>query len=78
MRSLRAQRLAASSHGWRAFAGRQYRPFHALAGAQGFIGALSGPAIVVPLLLSLEAHPAVATVIAVLPAVGTMAQRWLP
>ena len=49
-----------------------------LAVAQGFIGALTGPAITIPLLLALGAHPAVATVVAVLPAAGTVAQRWLP
>jgi hypothetical protein len=63
---------------WRAFAARQYRPFRVLAIAQGFIGALTGPAIVIPLLLALDAHPALATALAVLPAAGTMAQRWLP
>jgi hypothetical protein len=49
-----------------------------LAVAQGFLGALTGPAITIPLLLALGAHPALATVLAVLPAAGTMAQRWLP
>ena len=63
---------------WRAFAARPYRPFRLLAVAQGFIGALTGPAITIPLLLALGAHPALATALAVLPAVGTMSQRWLP
>ncbi|MCV0402760.1 MAG: hypothetical protein K5924_03505 [Chloroflexi bacterium] len=63
---------------WRSFAARQYRPFRILAIAQGFIGALTGPAITIPLLLALGAHPALATAVAVLPAVGTMSQRWLP
>ncbi|MGH2417686.1 MAG: hypothetical protein ACRDFY_05070 [Candidatus Limnocylindria bacterium] len=63
---------------WRAFAARPYRPFRLLAVAQGFIGALTGPAITVPLLLTVGAHPALATALAVLPAVGTMSQRWLP
>jgi hypothetical protein len=63
---------------WRAFATRPYRPFRLLAVAQGFIGALTGPAITIPLLLALGAHPALATALAVLPAVGTMSQRWLP
>jgi hypothetical protein len=63
---------------WRAFAARPYRPFRVLAVAQGFIGALTGPAITIPLLLALGAHPALATALAVLPAAGTMAQRWLP
>jgi len=63
---------------WRAFAARPYRPFRLLAIAQGFIGALTGPAITIPLLLALGAHPALATALAVLPAVGTMSQRWLP
>ncbi len=63
---------------WRAFGARQYRSFRVLAVAQGFIGALTGPAITIPLLLAMGAHPAVATAVAVLPAVGTMSQRWLP
>jgi hypothetical protein len=63
---------------WRAFAARRYRPFRVLAVSQGFIGSLNGPAITIPLLLALGAHPALATAIAVLPAAGTMAQRWLP
>jgi hypothetical protein len=63
---------------WRAFATRRYRPFRTLAIGQGFIGALTGPAITIPLLLALGAHPALATAIAVLPAAGTMVQRWLP
>ncbi len=63
---------------WRAFGARHYRPFRVLAIAQGFIGALTGPAIIIPLLLALGAHPALATAIAVLPAAGTMMQRWLP
>lgn len=63
---------------WRAFAAREYRAFRILAVAQGFIGALTGPAITIPLLLALGAHPALATAIAVLPALGTMSQRWLP
>lgn len=46
--------------------------------AQGFLGALTGPALTIPLLLALGAHPALATALAVLPAAGTMAQRWLP
>jgi hypothetical protein len=49
-----------------------------LAVAQGLIGALTGPAITIPLLLALGAPPALATALAVLPAAGTMSQRWLP
>jgi hypothetical protein len=63
---------------WRAFGARRYRPFHLLAVAQGCIGALSGPAILIPLLLGLGAHPALATGLAVLPVVGTMVQRFVP
>jgi hypothetical protein len=63
---------------WRLFAAGVYRPFRLLAVAQGFIGALSGPAIVIPLLLALGAHPALATLLAVLPAAGTTAQRFIP
>jgi hypothetical protein len=70
--------LSATVTDWRVFASRRYRPFRGLAVAQGFIGALTGPAIVIPLLLAIGAHPALATFVAVLPAAGTMAQRWLP
>lgn len=63
---------------WRLFAAGIYRPFRLLAVAQGFIGALSGPAIVIPLLLALGAHPALATLLAVLPVLGTTAQRFIP
>jgi hypothetical protein len=70
--------VPSSASDWRAFAARQYRPFRILAIAQGFIGALTGPAITIPLLLALGAHPALATAVAVLPALGTMSQRWLP
>lgn len=73
-----SRRLSAAAADWRAFGARPYRPFRVLAIAQGFIGALTGPAIAIPLLLTLGAHPALATVLAVLPAAGTMAQRWLP
>ena len=70
--------VTSSVSDWRAFAAREYRPFRILAVAQGFIGALTGPAITIPLLLALGAHPALATAVAVLPALGTMSQRWLP
>ena len=70
--------VPSSASDWRAFAASQYRPFRILAVAQGFIGALTGPAITIPLLLALGAHPALATAVAVLPALGTMSQRWLP
>lgn len=63
---------------WRLFASGTYRPFRLLAVAQGFIGALSGPAIVIPLLLALGAHPALATLLAVLPVAGTTVQRFIP
>jgi len=63
---------------WRAFGARRYRPFQLLAVAQGFIGVLTGPAITIPLLLALGAHPALATILSVLPVLGTTAQRLVP
>lgn len=78
MRARPNPRLSAAVSDWRAFGARQYRSFRVLSVAQGFIGALTGPAITIPLLLALGAHPALATFLAVLPAAGTMAQRWLP
>ena len=71
-------RLHAAVADWRAFGASGYRPFRVLAVAQGFLGSLTGPAMTIPLLLALGAHPALATVLAVLPAALTMAQRWLP
>ena len=78
MRAPSHPRFVAVAADWRAFAARPYRPFRLLAVAQGFIGALNGPAITIPLLLALGAPPALATALAVLPAAGTMIQRWLP
>ena len=71
-------RLRSTVADWRAFAAPTYRRFRILAVAQGLIGALTGPAITIPLLLAVGAPPALATALAVLPAAGTMAQRWLP
>lgn len=67
-----------ASADWRVFAARRYRPFHLLTVAQGLIGALSGAAVVIPLLLALGAHPAVATLIVMLPTAGAVVQRYLP
>lgn len=78
MRARSLPRLSSAVADWRAFAARQYRLFRLLSVAQGFIGALTGPAITIPLYLALGAHPALATALAVLPAAGTMTQRWLP
>ena len=77
-RRLSPRRLDTTVADWRAFAAPSYRRFRILAVAQGLIGALTGPAITIPLLLALGAPPALATALAVLPAAGTMAQRWLP
>ena len=63
---------------WRDFGARRYRTFQLLAVAQGFIGVLTGPAITIPLLLALGAHPALATFLSVLPVLGTTAQRLVP
>ena len=78
MRARSLPRFSAAVSDWRTFGARQYRSFRILSVAQGFIGSLTGPAITIPLLLALGAHPALATFLAVLPATGTMAQRWLP
>jgi hypothetical protein len=75
---LRPALSPAAVEGWRAFGARRYRSFRWLSVAQGFIGALSGPALVIPLLLALGAHPALASAVAVLPVVGTTVQRYVP
>jgi hypothetical protein len=71
-------RFEAAMTDWRTFGARRFRSFHVLALAQGLIGVLSGPAIAIPLLLKLGAHPALVTALAVLPVIGTMAQRFVP
>lgn len=77
MRARPDRRRSTAVSDWSAFGAPQYRSFRVLSVAQGVIGALTGPAITIPLLLALGAHPALATFLAVLPAAGTMAQRWL-
>ncbi|MDQ3996784.1 MAG: hypothetical protein M3303_07165, partial [Gemmatimonadota bacterium] len=63
---------------WRAFVARRYRTFHRTTLGQGFVGALSGPAIVIPLLLALDAPAPVAAVVATLPVLGSTGQLLVP
>jgi hypothetical protein len=70
--------LSAAMTDWRAFAARRYRTFHRTTLGQGFVGALSGPAIFIPLLLALGAPAPVATVVATLPVLGSTGQLLVP
>ena len=63
---------------WHRFAGPGYRPFHALSLSSAVVFALAGDALTIPLLLAWGAHPALATVIGILPTAGSAAQLAVP
>ncbi len=63
---------------WRAFLGKRYRPFLGIGVGQATVSALAGDGLTIPLLLGLGAHPAVATVIGVLPYAFSSAQLLVP
>lgn len=63
---------------WRAFLGRRHRRFLGIGVGQATVSALAGDGLTIPLLLTLGAHPAVATVIGVLPFAFSTAQLLVP
>lgn len=63
---------------WRVFVGRRYRRFLGIGVGQATVSALAGDGLTVPLLLTLGAHPAVATLIGVLPFAFSSAQLLVP
>ncbi|MGZ8528130.1 MAG: hypothetical protein ACXWWR_04990, partial [Candidatus Limnocylindrales bacterium] len=63
---------------WRAFVGRRYRRFLGIGIGQAAVSALAGDGLTIPLLLTLGAHPALATVIGVLPFAFSSAQLLVP
>jgi hypothetical protein len=63
---------------WRVFLGRRYRRFLGIGVGQAAVSALAGDGLTIPLLLTLGAHPAVATVIGVLPFAFSSAQLLVP
>lgn len=63
---------------WRAFVGPRYRRFLGIGVGQAAVSALAGDGLTIPLLLTLGAHPAVATAIGVLPFAFSSAQLLVP
>ena len=63
---------------WRVFLGPRYRRFLGIGVGQAAVSALAGDGLTIPLLLTLGAHPAVATVIGVLPYAFSTAQLLVP
>lgn len=63
---------------WRAFLGRRYRRYLGIGVGSATVSALAGDGLTIPLLLALGAHPAVATVIGVLPFAFSAAQLLVP
>jgi hypothetical protein len=63
---------------WRVFLGGRYRRYLGIGVGQATVSALAGDGLTIPLLLTLGAHPAVATVIGVLPFALSSAQLVVP
>ena len=63
---------------WRIFLGPRYRRYLGIGSGQATVSALAGDGLTIPLLLALGAHPAVATVIGVLPFAFSSAQLLVP
>jgi hypothetical protein len=63
---------------WRTFLGHRHRRFLGIGVGQASVSALVGDGLTIPLLLTLGAHPAVATVIGVLPYAFSTAQLLVP
>jgi hypothetical protein len=63
---------------WRAFGAPRYRTFLGIGSTAAVVAALAGDGLTIPLLLALGTHPAVATVIGVLPFAFSVAQLRVP
>ncbi len=63
---------------WRIFLGRRYRRYLGIGVGQATVSALAGDGLTIPLLLTLGASPALATVIGVLPFAFSSAQLLVP
>lgn len=73
-----SSRATAPFQPWRAFAARRYRAYQAIAGGQAIVFAFATDAFFVPFLLALGADPAFATLVGILPVVGSIAQGLIP
>jgi len=80
MQRLRAigQALGTAAREWRAFGVPRYRTYQGIGVTAAAASALAGDGLTIPLLLYLGAHPAVATVIGVLPFAFSAAQLAVP
>ena len=63
---------------WQVFLGGRYRRYLGIGVSSAAVSALAGDGLTIPLLLALGAHPAVATVIGVLPFAFSAAQLLVP
>lgn len=70
--------LRTGLHEWRAFLGKRHRRYLGIGMGSATVSALAGDGLTIPLLLALGAHPAVATVIGVLPFAFSAAQLLVP
>ncbi len=70
--------LRTTGREWRAFATKRYRTYQGIGTSAAVTSALAGDGLTIPLLLALGTHPAVATVIGVLPFACSAAQLAVP
>ena len=70
--------LRTAAREWRVFLGNRYRRYLGIGIGQATVSALAGDGLTIPLLLGLGAHPAVATLIGVLPFAFSSAQLLVP
>ncbi len=70
--------LRTTGREWRAFGDDRYRTYRRIGGSAAVVSALAGDGLTIPLLLALGTHPAVATVIGVLPFAFSSAQLAVP
>lgn len=70
--------LRTAAREWQVFLGGRYRRYLGIGVSSAGVSALAGDGLTIPLLLALGAHPAVATVIGVLPFAFSAAQLLVP
>ena len=70
--------LHTAAREWQVFLGGRYRRYLGIGVSSAAVSALAGDGLTIPLLLALGAHPAVATVIGVLPFAFSAAQLLVP